>query len=204
MELLPNSAEVTEILRTSGALREGHFEYPNGLHSNQYLQVPLAMRYHQHARTLSVALSRLLRANSEIRARIPELAIVSPAPGGLPVAFGICEALRARQVYWAEDGPDGQPARFRQFVEPDRGAPVVLVDDIIRSGRRLSNLRNLLEKAGAEIVAVAVVVHQPYPNSERFEGLPLYSLVQMETGYNADAVSCEACRKGIPIQKVWL
>ena len=45
------------------------------------------MRYYQHARTLSVGLSRLLRANSEIRAMIPQLSIVAPATGGLPVAY---------------------------------------------------------------------------------------------------------------------
>src|SRR6202030_4711772 len=114
MHLTPTQDEVVRVLRETGALRDGHFEYPNGLHSNEYLQVPLAMRYYQHARTLSVGLSRLLRANSEIRAIIPELSIVAPATGGLPVAYGVCEALRARQVYWAERDTENQPLRFRQ------------------------------------------------------------------------------------------
>src|SRR3989440_10547180 len=113
MHLLPTPEEVVRVLRDTGALRDGHFELPSGLHSNEYLQVPLAMRYYQHARTLSVGLSRLLRANSEIRAIIPELSIVAPATGGLPVAYGICEALRAHQVYWAERGNESQPLRFR-------------------------------------------------------------------------------------------
>src|SRR6202161_1567719 len=118
MHLLPTQDEVGRVLRDSGALREGHLVYPNGLHSNEYLQVPLAMRYYQHAKTLSVGLSRLLRANSEIRAIIPDLAIVSPAPGGLPVAFGVCEALQAKRVYWAEREFADKPLRFRQFIEP--------------------------------------------------------------------------------------
>ncbi len=204
MQLLPSQDDVTKILRDTGALREGHFEYPNGLHSTQYLQVPLAMRYYQHAKTLSVGLSRLLRAHSEIRAMIPDLSIVSPAPGGLPVAFGICEALRAKQVYWAENGPDGKPSRFRQFIQPDKGEPVVLVDDIIRSGSRLAALRRMLEEAGAQVVAVAVIVYEPYPNVEKFEGLPLYYLARMEAGYDADAACCDACGSGIPLQKVWV
>jgi orotate phosphoribosyltransferase len=133
---------------------------------------------------------------------IPELSIVSPAPGGLPVAFGVCEALRARQVYWAEDGPDGKPGRFRQYIQPDKGEPVVLVDDIIRSGGRLVALRKLLEAAGAQVVAVASIVYEPYPNVANFEGVPLYYLARMEAGYDADAASCEACRNGIPLEKV--
>src|SRR3954464_4300749 len=136
MELVPTEADVVRILRETGALRDGHFEYPSGLHSNEYLQVPLAMRYYQHAKTLSVGLSRLLRANSEFRALIPELSIVAPAPGGLPVAYGVCEALQAKRVYWAERDNEDQPLRFRQFIEPLVGEQVVLVDDILRSGNR--------------------------------------------------------------------
>ena len=63
MHLVPTQEEVIALLRETGALRDGHFEYPNGLHANEYLQVALALRYYQVARTLSVGLSRLLRAN---------------------------------------------------------------------------------------------------------------------------------------------
>ena len=100
------------MLRETGALRDGHFEYPTGLHSNEYLQVPLALRYSQHQRMFSVGLSRLLRANPEIRAGIRDLSIVTPMTGGLPVAYGVCEALRARQVYWAEREHDRPALAF--------------------------------------------------------------------------------------------
>src|SRR5437667_11245432 len=113
MHLLPTGDEVVRVLRDTGALRDGHFEYPNGLHSNEYLQVPLAMRYYQHAKTFSVGLSRMLRADSEIRAIIPELSIVTIATGGLPVAYGVCEALQAKRVYWAERDSEDKPLRFR-------------------------------------------------------------------------------------------
>src|ERR671928_963412 len=125
MHLIPTQDEVVALLRDTGALRDGHFKYPSGLHSNEYLQVPLAMRYYQHQRMLSVGLSRLLRANPEIRAIIPELSIVAPATGGLPVAYGVCEALRAKQVYWAES-ENGEPLHFRQYLEQHAGEPVVL------------------------------------------------------------------------------
>ena len=137
MELIPTHDEVVDLLREAGALRTGHFAYPNGLHSKDYLQVALAMRYFQHAKVLSVGLSRRLRANSELRAMIPELSIVAPATGGLPVAYGVCEALRANQVYWAEREVPEQPMRFRQFMEQHHGEKVLLVDDILRTGNKL-------------------------------------------------------------------
>src|SRR5882724_5310574 len=108
MHIIPTQDEVVSILRETGALREGHFEYPSGMHSNEYLQVPLAMRYYQHQRTLSVGLSRL---------------------------------LRAKQVYWAEREADDEPLRFRQFLEQHPNEQVVLVDDILRTGKKLREMK---------------------------------------------------------------
>src|SRR6266849_9644031 len=163
MHLLPTPEEVVRVLRDTGALRDGHFVYPSGLHSNEYLQVPLAMRYYQHARTLSVGLSRLLRANTEIKAIISELSIVAPATGGLPVAYGVCEALRAHQVYWAERQNENEPQRFRKYMEVEPGEQVLLVDDILRTGRKLSELKQLVESKGGQVVGLAVMIYQPNP-----------------------------------------
>jgi len=204
MHLLPTQDEVVRVLRDTGALRDGHFEYPSGLHSNEYLQVPLAMRYYQHARTLSVGLSRLLRANTEIRAIIPELSIVAPATGGLPVAYGVCEALRAKQVYWAERDDEGQPMRFRQYLEQHPGEQVVLVDDILRSGSKLSEMKTLLESHGATVVGLAVIIYQPTPDTKNFGSLPLYYLAKLNARYYADAAHCDLCRRGVKLQKVWV
>ncbi|HJZ96605.1 MAG TPA: phosphoribosyltransferase family protein [Candidatus Solibacter sp.] len=192
------------MLRDTGALRDGHFEYPGGMHSNEYLQVPLAMRYYQHQRMLSVGLSRLLRANPEIRAIIPELSVVVPMTGGLPVAYGVTEALRAKQVYWAERENEKEPLRFRQYLEQHPGEQVVLVDDILRSGKKLSELKRLLESRGATVVGLAVIIYQPTPDCRDFGDLPLYYLAKLEARYFADAAQCELCRQGIPLEKVWI
>jgi len=204
MHLLPTGDEVVRVLRDTGALRDGHFEYPNGLHSNEYLQVPLAMRYYQHAKTLSVGLSRLLRTNPEIRAIIPELSIVAPATGGLPVAYGVCEALRAKQVYWAERDDEDQPMRFRQYLEQHPGEQVVLVDDILRSGSKLSEMKTLLESRGATVVGLAVIIYQPTPDTRNFGSLPLYYLAKLDARYYADAAHCDLCRRGVRLEKVWV
>jgi orotate phosphoribosyltransferase len=204
MHLLPTPEEVVSVLRETGALRDGHFEYPSGLHSNEYLQVPLAMRYYQHARTLSVGLSRLLRANPEIRAMIPDLSIVAPATGGLPVAYGVCEALRAKQVYWAERDDESEPMRFRQYLEQHPGEQVVLVDDILRSGSKLAEMKTLLESRGATVAGLAVVIYQPTPKTRDFGALPLYYLAKLDASYYSDAGHCDLCRRGVKLEKVWV
>jgi orotate phosphoribosyltransferase len=204
MHLIPTQDEVVAVLRETGALRDGHFRYPNGMHSNEYLQVPLAMRYYQYQRMLSVGLSRLLRANAEIRAMVPELSIVAPATAGLPVAYGVCEALRARQVYWSEHDGESKTARFRQYLEQHPGEQVVLVDDILRTGAKLTQLKKLVEDNGASVVGLAVIIYQPTPTTQDFGSLPLYYLAKLEASYYADAAHCELCQQGVPLEHVWI
>jgi orotate phosphoribosyltransferase len=204
MELVPTQEDVVRLLRRTGAIREGHFEYPNGLHATEYMQVQLAMRYYQHAKVLSVGLSRLLRANPEIRAIIGELSIVSPDTGGLPVAYGVCEALRAHQVYWADRKQEGGPMHFRQYLEQAPGEKVLLVDDILRSGRNLSELKRLVESTGAQVVGLAVIIYQPTPNTPDFSPLPFYYLAKLDATYYKDAGSCDLCKRGVPAEKVWI
>jgi orotate phosphoribosyltransferase len=204
MHLVPTQEEVVALLRRTGGLREGHFEYPNGLHANEYLQVALTLRYYEAAKILSVGLSRQLRANSEIRAMIPHLSIVAPATGGLPVAYGVCEALRAHQVYWAERDNANEPQRFRQYFELEPGEKVLLVDDILRSGRRLAELKKLVEASGGEVVGLGVVIYQPTPAAINFDPLPFYYLAKLDAHYSKDAAACDLCKLGTPAVKVWV
>ena len=204
MHLVPTHDEVVALLRETGGLREGHFEYTNGLHANEYLQVALSMRYYQTAKILSVGLSRKLRANSEIRAIIPELSIVAPATGGLPVAYGVCEALRAKQVYWGERENENEPQRFRQYLELKKGEKVLLVDDILRTGKKIEELKKLVEASGGEVVGLAVVIYQPNPTTPSFDPLPFYYLAELDATYYKDAASCDLCKRGVPVDKVWV
>ena len=203
MDIIPNQDDVIAILRRTGALRDGHFELPTGRHTNEYLQMPLAMRYYQEAKTLSVALSRLLRSDVEISKHLPRVSIVAPATGGLPVAYGVGEALQAEQIYWAERQADGN-MQFRQFMEDHHAEKVILVDDILRSGKMLSDMRRLLEDQGARILGLGVLVYQPSAETMNFGALPIYSLARLQLTYYPDRESCDLCRQGLPLQKVWI
>ncbi|MCS7025946.1 MAG: phosphoribosyltransferase family protein [Bryobacteraceae bacterium] len=204
MDLVPSQQDVIKLLEQTGALRRGHFVYPNGLHADEYLQVSLAMRHYEHLKTLSVGLSRKVRQNPELRAMIPQLSIVAPAGGGVPVAYGVCEALRAKQVYWAESNGEDTPLHFRQYFVSQPGEKVLLVDDIFRSGKRLSELKSLVEANGGEVVGLAVMVYQPTPRTPDFGNLPLFYLAKLDAHYSNDADSCLLCRQGLPLETVWV
>ena len=95
VELIPSQDAVMQILKRTGAFREGHFVYPNGKHSPHYFQMPLAFRYYDTARVLAVALSRKFRLEKDISSQLPKISVISPSSGGIPVAFGVRDALNA-------------------------------------------------------------------------------------------------------------
>ncbi len=200
MDLIPSQEDVLSILRQTGAMRQGHFELTSGRHTDHYLQMPLAMRYYREAKTLSIALSRLLRADPEIGRHLPRVSIVAPATGGIPVAYGLGEALRANQIYWAEK-TDGR-VEFRQFMETHENEQCIVVDDILRSGKMLRQLRDLLLAQGAKVLALAVIVHQPTVETVDFGDLPIYSLARLQLTYWENAASCPLCRQGAPLVTV--
>ena len=199
VQLIPSHEQVTDLLRETGALREGHFEFPTGQHSGHYFQMPLAMRYHGNARVLTVALSRLLRREPEVLAALPKCAIVAPAAGGIPVAFGVREALNADQIFWAEK-EDGR-YYFRQYLDA-QGLKCLLVDDVVRSGKVISHMIELIHDAGAEVIAIGSLVHFRDAHLET-GNIPYYSLLDVDTRfYEPDA--CPLCRRGEPLHTVWV
>ena len=115
MHLIPTQDEVVDVVTPHRRDSRWTLRISEWTARHRVYSAAMAMRYYQHAKVLSVGLSRLLRANPEIRAIIPELSIVSPDTGGLPVAYGVCEALRAHQVYWADREDENSPMRFRQY-----------------------------------------------------------------------------------------
>ena len=202
MQLLPTEEEIVELLRETGARRKGHFVYPDGSYTNEYLGVPLVMSDYKNAKILSVALSRKVRANTELRAILPQLSIVAPATGGLPVAYGVVEALGAKKVYWAEADDARMPQKFREFVSPQKGDKVLLVDDIFRTGRKLKQLKTLVESCGAEVVGVAVMIYQPWPDTPDFAPLPMFYLAKLDS-FAALEIPAELKGNEAAMTKVW-
>jgi len=200
MQLIPTREEILSLFRKSGALRDGHFEYPNGLHTSQHVETALAMRSYQYAKLLSVALSRLIRGNSELRAWLPELSIVTVTAAGLPVAYGLAEALRPKQVYRAEKIDPLHPMRLE--ITPEPGEKIILVDDILRSGKLLAEGKALLESYGGSVVALAVLIHQPIPDTLEMKRVPFYSLARIEGRHFDRAEDCDLCRRSVPLERI--
>jgi orotate phosphoribosyltransferase len=180
VNLVPSPEEVMDILTETGAYRKGHFVYPSGKHASHYFQMPLAFRYYNNARILSVGLSRLFRMEKAISSRLPKVSIISPSPGGIVVAFGVREALGAEQIYWAEI-EEGK-RQFRQYIGKGDVYPAIIVDDIIRSGKAITETVSLVKELGAEVVGIGSIARFEDAPSE-FDGIPVKSLLTFDVNF---------------------
>lgn len=180
VDLVPSAESVMEILQQTNAYRKGHFIYPNGKHASHYFQMPLAFRYYDNARILSVGLSRLFRMEKEVAKMLPKISVISPSPGGIMVAFGVREALSAHQIYWAEM-EDGR-RQFRQYIGTGDVYPAIIVDDILRSGNAMKETFDLVKELGAEVIGCgAIVKFEDSPTD--FDGVPVKSLMTFDVNF---------------------
>lgn len=201
VQLIPSPEVVMQALRKTGAFREGHFVYPNGKHTAHYFQMPLAFRLYDTARVLAVALSRKFRVERDIASQLPKVAIISPSSGGIPVAFGVREALSAEQIYWAEqDGSSGKRA-FRQYVNQGDINPCIIVDDIIRSGSAIEETVELVKELGSPIIGCGAIVRFTSA-PDNINGVPIKSLVEFEEHFYDRAEDCVECKKDVPEELV--
>src|SRR5438477_11251782 len=190
VQLIPSQEEIMQILKRTGAFREGHFVYPNGKHTAHYFQMPLAFRLYDTARVLAVALSRKFRIDRDIASHLPKIAIVSPSSGGIPVAFGVREALSAEQIYWAEQ--EGGKRMFRQYVNQGDINPCIIVDDIIRSGHAIEVTVELVRSLGAPIIGCGAIVRFASAPAE-IAGVSIKSLVDFDEKFFHTAEECSDC-----------
>ena len=93
--------EVSKLLETAGAIRQGHFELSSGLHSGTYVQCALVLQYPRYAEQLGRALAAEFH---DLRVDC----VASPALGGVVLGQEVARAIGTR--------PDGSPTRA-VFVE---------------------------------------------------------------------------------------
>ena len=180
VDLIPSPESVMQILTETGAYRKGHFLYPSGNHASHYFQMPLAFRLYDNSRVLSVGLSRKFRMEKAISSRLPKISIISPSPGGIPVAFAVRQALGAEQIYWAEL-EDGN-RRFRQYLKDSEIHPCIIVDDLIRTGKAIQETADLLTELGVEIIGCGAIVRFEDAPSE-IKGVKIHSLTEFDCNF---------------------
>jgi orotate phosphoribosyltransferase len=178
-------------LTACGAHRRGHFLLSSGLHSGDYLQCALYLSLPDRAERAGQALARRL----EDADLVPDV-VLAPAMGGLIIGHEVARAL-GRPFLFTERS-DGRMTLRRGFAL-DANQRVVIIEDVVTTGRSTREVVDVVASAGAEVIAVAALVNRS-GDSNPFAPLPFHALIDATFATWAEA-HCPLCADRRPLDR---
>jgi orotate phosphoribosyltransferase len=169
--------------RASKALLEGHFLLSSGRHSAHYLQCARVLMNPERAGRLAAALAAKLP--HDLRRQIAK--VVSPAMGGVIIGQEMGRALNVDAMF--VERPEGVFELRRGFaLEP--GDKVLMVEDVVTTGKSSREAIQAIEAAGGEVIAAAALVDRSAGSVDL--GVPFTALVALNfPTYAADELPPE-------------
>ncbi len=178
--------EILDIFRETGVMLEGHFLLTSGRHSDKYMQ---CAKLFQHADISEKFAKQLADKFSGVDL------VAGPAVGGIILAYEVSRQLGVKNVF--AERQNGKMT-FRRGFEIEKGAKVLVVEDVVTTGGSVKEVINLLLEMGAEVIGVGSIVDRS--NGKVDFGVPFEAVLSQEVvSYEPD--ECPLCRQGIPAVK---
>ena len=162
--------EIIGELRGCDALLEGHFLLSSGRHSAHYLQCARVLMDPERAGRLAFALSQ--KIPRDIRNQID--VVISPAMGGLIIGHEMGRALGKTAMFL--ERPEGTFELRRGFALQE-GARVLMVEDVVTTGKSSVEAIQAVKREGGEVIAEAALVDRS--SGEVDLGVPFFPLIQL-------------------------
>jgi len=142
--------ESLTILKETNALIEGHFILSSGLHSSKYVQCAQLLSKPNKAKKICISLAEKINTNFENFDLI-----LSPAMGGIVIGYEIGRILEKETIF--AERVDGDFKLRRDFVI-NKNSKVIVIEDVITTGKSSLECSKLIDDAGAEIVGYACII----------------------------------------------
>jgi orotate phosphoribosyltransferase len=176
-------AALLRLLEESGALKRGHFLLSSGLHSSAYVQCALLLEDPLRARRIGEELAALLEP-------LAPQSVLSPALGGLIIGHETAAALGV--PFRFTERTDGQMGLRRGFsLTP--GERIVIVEDVVTTGRSSGEAAAVARDQGAELLTVGAILDRTA--SRRELSVPLVALMELDLPA-FPAAECPLCKQG--------
>lgn len=195
------AARTEALFRSSGALRDGHFELKSGRHGDAYVEKFQVLQ--DPAATSELCSLFAAHGRGGDGETLVDL-VAGPTTGGVILAFETARQLGVRSIFAEEIRADDGSLRraFRRGFRIEAGERVLLVDDILTTGGSLLAMLPAVEVAGGEIIECLVLVDRSggrssltSPSSGRT--YPLRSLWQLDLPtYEPGPATCPQCAAG--------
>ena len=142
--------ESLKILKETNALLEGHFILSSGLHSDKYVQCAQLLSKPKKAKNICISLAEKIKQNLK---KID--LILSPAMGGVVIGYEIGRILNLETIFAERINGNFQ---LRRGFEINKQNKILIIEDVITTGKSSLECSNLVRKAGAEIIGYACII----------------------------------------------
>ncbi len=166
--------EILQEFTDAKAILKGHFILSSGLHSDTYMQCARVLMEPKRAEKLCSALAQKLIAR--LGKNFADI-VVAPAMGGVVVGYEMGRQLGLPTIFCERVNGVFE---LRRGFELDSSLRVLVVEDVITTGKSSLETYDLVKKFGAKIVAECSLVDRS--NDEKLEekmGVPVVSLLKV-------------------------
>ncbi len=168
------------ILKKTNALLEGHFILSSGLHSSKYIQCAKLLSYPHLADKICKSLA------NQIKKKFKKIdLILSPAIGGIVIGYEIGKLLKKETIFC--ERVKGKFTLRRGF-SINNGARVLIIEDVITTGKSSLECVKLVKKAHAKLLGFASIINRSSKKSLKIKtkivshlkiDVPVYSSNQL-------------------------
>jgi len=138
------------ILKKTNALLEGHFVLSSGLHSSKYIQCAKLLSFPHIASKICLSIAKKIKRNFK---KID--LILSPAMGGIIIGYEIGKLLKKETIFC--ERVKGK-FKLRRGFKIKKRSNVLVVEDVITTGKSSLECAKLIKKSQAKILGFACII----------------------------------------------
>ena len=160
------------VLKKTNALLEGHFVLSSGLHSNKYIQCAKLLSFPNTSKKICHSLGK------KIKRKIKKIdLILSPAIGGIIIGYEIGRILNKETIFCERVN---KKFVLRRGFKIKKNSKVLIVEDVITTGKSSLECVNLIKKAKAKLVGFACIIDRSNKKNLKIKNKPLISQLKIE------------------------
>ena len=139
-----------KIFLKTKALLQGHFILSSGLRSAQYLQCAKLLMHPKQSELICKSLAKKIK---KIFKKID--LVVAPAMGGIIVGYEVARHLKVPSIFTERVSGEFQ---LRRGFEIKPGAKILIVEDVITTGKSSMECAEVIKKHKGKVVGFACIV----------------------------------------------
>jgi orotate phosphoribosyltransferase len=171
---LSNEQILSEFIQAKAILK-GHFILSSGLHSDTYIQCARVLMNPKSAEKLYQALAA--KIINKLGNNKPDI-VVSPAMGGVIIGYEIARQLGVEAIFCERVDSKFQ---LRRGFELKENQKVLIVEDVLTTGKSSLETFELVNQYGCNIIAEACLIDRSNDNNiSKKLGVELISLIEIK------------------------